>query len=269
MSTKTGKQASQSRSRKTKQKQQPASHAPARAQDRPQAQSPQKPSGNSMMRVTTSAGTPTGSAPAPAPVDRREARLQRQAAARAAADRRRRMKTLRQMGIFAAVIVVLLGVGLAIYIREASKPGQGVPIMSDRHHLGPGETSPIPYSTDPPTSGPHVGDLPQFKVYTEPITKELQVHALEDGGVVINYRPDLDKTTVDKLAGIATSYIERGGGAGHVVMSPYPGLPNPIVLTAWGRIDRLDQFDEARIRRFIDAYVGIDHHEGSEGQRIP
>ena len=40
---------------------------------------------------------------------------------------------------------------------------------------------------------------------------------------------------------------------------------DPIVLTAWGRQDRMAAVDEARIRKFIDEYVGIDHHEGSEG----
>jgi len=33
-----------------------------------------------------------------------------------------------------------------------------------------------------------------------------------------------------------------------------------IALTAWTRIDTLNDFDEARIDRFIEAYVGIDHH---------
>lgn len=44
---------------------------------------------------------------------------------------------------------------------------------------------------------------------------------------------------------------------------------NPIVLTAWRRIARLGSFDDARIRRFIEAYEGIDHHEESAtGPRI-
>lgn len=152
---------------------------------------------------------------------------------------------------------------------EAIEPGQLVDAMPNRQHLPDGEVSPILYNSDPPTNGPHVSQVPAFKVYTEPITKELAVHGLEDAGVIINYRPDLDKASVDKLASIAVSYEELGGGKGHVTMAPYPNLSNPVVLTAWRRIDRLDVLDEARIRRFIDAYVGIDHHEGSEGRRIP
>ena len=53
-------------------------------------------------------------------------------------------------------------------------------------------------------------EVPAWKVYTVPIRKELQVHALEDAGVVINYRPDLDKATED--ARHATS--DGNGGSG-------------------------------------------------------
>jgi hypothetical protein len=33
-----------------------------------------------------------------------------------------------------------------------------------------------------------------------------------------------------------------------------------IALTAWGRIDTLEDVDEQRIVRFIETYRGIDHH---------
>ncbi len=191
--------------------------------------------------------------------DKREMRLQRQAAVRAAAERRKRMKSLRRAGILAAVVVLLMGGLAALIIGEMTKPGQSVPEMPSPH-ISPND--PVPqYNSNPPTSGPHVGDVPRWQVYTEPITKQLQVHGLEDGGVIIHYKPDLDKATVDKLAGIATSYHEMESPKNHVVMAPNPDIAEPIVLTAWGRIDRLQEFDEARIRRFIDAYVGIDHHK--------
>ena len=200
---------------------------------------------------------------------KREARLERQAAARAAGERRRRKQAIQRYAIIIAALIVVLGGATALLMRELNKPGQQMAAMPIRNHLGPGELYAGQYNSDPPTNGPHSEQVPAFKVYSEPITKELQLHGLEDGGVAINYRPDLDKATVDRLAGLATSYIEKQGGAGHVLMSPYPNLTNAIVLTSWRRMDRLDTFDEARIRRFIDEYVGIDHHEGSEGKRLP
>jgi hypothetical protein len=83
---------------------------------------------------------------------------------------------------------------------------------------------------------------------------ELQVHNLEDGGVVVQYNcecPDL----VAKLGEIVKQY-ER-----NVVLAPYPTMKSKIALTAWTRIDTLEDFDAKRITRFIEAYRGIDHHK--------
>jgi hypothetical protein len=38
-------------------------------------------------------------------------------------------------------------------------------------------------------------------------------------------------------------------------------MQSRIALTAWTRLDRLEEFDERRIVRFIEAYRGIDHHK--------
>ena len=84
------------------------------------------------------------------------------------------------------------------------------------------------------------------------------MHALEDAGVVINYKPGIDQATLDKLTALTESYSDK------VDLIPYPNLSNAIVLTAWTRIQRLDAFDEAGMRRFIDAYRGIDHHGESQ-----
>ena len=45
-----------------------------------------------------------------------------------------------------------------------------------------------------------------------------------------------------------------------VILAPYPGMKTRIALTAWTRLDAFNDFDESRIRRFITAYRGIDHH---------
>lgn len=212
--------------------------------------------------------------------DRQQARAQRQAAARAAAEQRKRQAMLKRVGIFGAIAVVLIGVATALMLREASKPGQAVDQQASRPHVKEGQSHPE-YITDPPTSGPHVGQVPDFKVYSQPITKELQVHGLEDGGAIISYKPGLDKTTVDRLAALAQTYIDKPDPdprnlqlqhPNHVLLAPYI-FKNPddtIVLTAWNRIDRLPAYDEARIRRFLDAYAGWDQHGASDnGQLIP
>ena len=45
-----------------------------------------------------------------------------------------------------------------------------------------------------------------------------------------------------------------------VVIVPRINLDSQIALTAWGKIDKMDKFDENRIRAFIDAY----HNKGPE-----
>ena len=45
-----------------------------------------------------------------------------------------------------------------------------------------------------------------------------------------------------------------------MVVAPYPLMQSRIVLTAWERIETLNEFDDHRIGAFIDAYAGKDHH---------
>jgi hypothetical protein len=206
------------------------------------------------------------------PEAKKKAQMQRKAAVQEAALRRERKKSIRTLGMLIALFIVVAGGAFAIYLQEALRPpppppvGQEVPIMAS-YHLKTGDEPHPAYSTDPPTSGPHIGALASWGVHiTDVVTKELAVHSLEDGGVNVNFQPSLDKATVTRLAALVQSYADRivdGSEANHVLMYPYPGLSNSIVLTAWRHIDRLDTFDEARIKRFIDAYAGIDHHQES------
>lgn len=258
MSSRAGKKtSSQKGAQKPRQNGQPQSQ-PTQKRTENVASSPPKVTAPTSTPATTWKGPETAQG-ARAQEARRLSGQERQAAARAAAQRRRRAATLRRTAVI-AVVALLVGGGLvAWFLQEANKPGESVLMQVSRPHVEPGQAHEA-YTTDPPTSGPHVGSLPQWKVYTEPITRELQVHGLEDGGVIINYRSDLDKAIVDRLAGITGLYLERPAPKSHIVMSPFPDLSHPIVLTAWRRIDRLDTFDEARIRRFIDEYIGIDRH---------
>jgi hypothetical protein len=83
---------------------------------------------------------------------------------------------------------------------------------------------------------------------------ELQVHNLEDGGVVVQYNCECP-ALVAQLRDIVSKY-ER-----NVVLAPYPTMRSRIALTAWTRIDTMEEFDAKRIARFIEAYRGIDHHK--------
>ncbi len=166
--------------------------------------------------------------------------------------RRRR----RRLGWIAGVLAVVVVAGGAWWLYAgvwAPAPGEYVASLGNAHIETP-ETPHQPYNSDPPSSGPHLPYIAPWGVHTRPIPRELQVHNLEDGGVVVNYRPECEGQVLERLRAIVGRYRDR------VLLAPYPGLDRCIALTAWTRIDKFDQLDERRVVRFIDAYRGIDHH---------
>ena len=165
--------------------------------------------------------------------------------------RRRRGLTL-GMSI-AGVIVVAAAIGWFAYRASADLPGEKFADLGNEH-IQTASDPHTPYNSEPPTSGPHLPYIAPWGVHTRPIPLELQVHNLEDGGVVVQYNcecPDV----VAKLKAIVQRYDK------HVILAPYPGMKTKIALTAWTRIDTMEELDEARVKRFIDAYIGIDHHK--------
>lgn len=148
---------------------------------------------------------------------------------------------------------------------EEKAPGVSVPSLGNDHIQSIDSPHP-PYNSKPPTSGPHVPFVAKWGIYRQQIPNELQVHNLEDGGVMIQYDCQNCAEMIQKLENLGREYLKmsqmtpQNSRFGHLIVAPYPGLDTPIALTAWGKIDKLNEFDEARIRRFIEAYVGIDHH---------
>lgn len=130
--------------------------------------------------------------------------------------------------------------------REAPcLPGEPVPIM-DSPHVSQARSSSVAYNSMPPTSGPHFAFTVAPGVYGSAIPDGLAVHALEHGHIVIRHAP----TMRDSEAAALTRLAKRHGA--DVVLAPHPDLDRGIALTAWGRIDRLDRYDEQRITEFIE-----------------
>ena len=168
---------------------------------------------------------------------------------------KRRQGLAGRMGLYSAIAAVLLVAGYWGYGKMTEKvTWTSVPTLPSPHvPLG---TPHPPYNSEPPTSGPHAPGIARWGVYTEPVSKEMQVHNLEDGGVVISYSCQDCPALVKQLTTIAERYDR-------ISLAPYTGLDRKIALTAWGRIDKFDEFDEARIVTFIKAHIGIDHHGAS------
>ena len=167
--------------------------------------------------------------------------------------RRRISKSQRTAVAVTIVVLVAIVVGYFAYRAQANLPGVQMPDQGNLHI--PSTDSPhVSYNSDPPTSGPHLPYIAPWGVHTRPIDRELQVHNLEDGGVVVQYNCECPDVAT-KLKAIVQRYDK------HVILAPYPGMKTKIALTAWTRIDTMEELDEARVKRFIDAYIGIDHHK--------
>ncbi|MEO5656920.1 MAG: DUF3105 domain-containing protein [Nitrospiria bacterium] len=198
----------------------------------------------------------------------------------------------RRAGLVGGAMTVLgvmsLSLGTASWSAESKAkadagPGRAVPTLGNEHVSSPSVPH-VPYNTSPPTSGPHLQWVAKWGVHTTPILRELQVHNLEDGGVAIQYKcPTPCPELVAKLEALAARYREKADAEraavsplrknpgeparsryDHLIVAPYPDMERTIALTAWGRIDAFDRYDEARIVRFIEAYIGIDHHPAAE-----
>jgi len=102
----------------------------------------------------------------------------------------------------------------------------------------------VDYPQTPPVGGPHNPVFQNCGFYDQPVGNEHAVHSLEHGAVWITYRPDLPTDQIALLRDLAAQHD-------HVLVSPYPGLPAPVVASAWGQQLWLDKADDPRLGQFV------------------
>lgn len=172
-------------------------------------------------------------------------RLERQAAEQAAKARARRQKQIRTAGIAVAGVVVVAAIVFVVARPDPELPGVERPPNLGGGHLAVGESA--RYDSATPTSGRHAPSAPRCGITTSPLALELAVHALEHGVVVVWHRPDISEEDLTALYEIAGRFDS------HVIVSPNPGIDDPIVATAWNRLARYDGPGE-ELAQFIDVY---------------
>jgi hypothetical protein len=103
------------------------------------------------------------------------------------------------------------------------------------------------YGMNPPAGGDHNQAWLNCGVYSEPQQNENAVHALEHGAVWVTYDPDaLGDAEIETLRdSIPSTYM---------LLTPYPGLPAPVVASAWGNQVELDGVDDPRLSDFIEKF---------------
>ena len=106
--------------------------------------------------------------------------------------------------------------------------------------------TPVDYPQKPPVGGPHNSVWQTCAFYSLPIISEHGVHSLEHGAVWLTFQPDLPSAQVGKL-----KKFVKGGGGGKVLVSPFPGLPTPVVASGWGTQLQLQSADDPRLAQFV------------------
>jgi hypothetical protein len=104
----------------------------------------------------------------------------------------------------------------------------------------------IEYDRNPPTNGDHDPLWQNCGFYSEPIENRHAVHSMDHGVVWISFDPDLPQQDIEAL--------RPYGEEPYVIVSPYPGLRSPVVVTAWRNQLDLDGVDDPRLRQFVDQF---------------
>ena len=108
------------------------------------------------------------------------------------------------------------------------------------------------YGMNPPAGGVHSPTWLNCGVYTEPVPNENAVHALEHGAIWITYdTAALSASDIEKLQRLGTATKNQG----YLVVSPYAGIPSPVVVSAWGFQLQLDDVNDPRLEQFIAKYL--------------
>lgn len=152
---------------------------------------------------------------------------------------------MKKFGVILIIIIIIIALLIARQLT-IKKPGQKITELS-REHIALSASHP-PYNSNPPTSGQHYGQPAAWGVYDRELPDEQLVHNLEHGGVWISYRTGIAEDTIKKLEALVNGYKSK------VILTPRLKNDSNIAVAAWGRLLKLDVFNEKQIQEFIKAY---------------
>ncbi len=165
-------------------------------------------------------------------------------AARQAERRRQRLRN----GIISSGLIIAAIVAIFLLFNNKEQVTQQIEGVTTYSNLGRDHVGEIvSYEQTPPVGGPHSPVWQNCGVYTESIANENGVHSLEHGAVWITYQPDLLDSDIQALQALTRQ-------SGFRLLSPYPNLPSPIVISAWGYQLQVEQADDPRLKDFIEQY---------------
>jgi hypothetical protein len=156
-------------------------------------------------------------------------------------------------------IVIVAGVVVAAVAFAASTTTTGsgslpagtqVFTEGDHSHV----SGAVTYDHVPPVGGPHNPVQLNCGIYTVPVPNENAVHSMEHGAVWITFEATLPLDQVSALQQLVESHYV--GTERYLILSPYAGIPAPIVASAWGYQLSVGQASDPRLIQFIARFAG-------------
>lgn len=149
-------------------------------------------------------------------------------------------------GILAALLVIWAGYWGWGQWQDREVRADVKTYFSAADFAGVHENGDILYEEIPPVGGPHNAVWQNCGYYSVPLNNPNAVHALEHGAVWITYNPDLPADQVQQLKDLTKQT--------YVLVSPYPGISNPVTASVWGKQMVLESFDIDKLKSFISQY---------------
>lgn len=157
------------------------------------------------------------------------------------------MQLTKSFPVFATIVVVGGLIAFAVWASvkaDENRPGESFASQGEQH-IPVGASHPA-YNSNPPTSGWHYAQEATWGVHSEELPDEQVLHNLEHGGVWISYA-DIDQETRNSIENLVKKYPDK------LIVTPRAKDDSKIAVVSWGRVMKLDQYDEAKIVAFIQA----------------
>ena len=173
---------------------------------------------------------------------RDEEKQKKRAAQRAAFERNKWRRSLVRRGIGIVAVLIIAAILYDNYARRQLLQD----VRTATYTAGLHDAGPISYIENPPMGGAHNVVWQNCGVYEAPIHNEHAVHSMEHGAVWITYRPGLPPDQIERLRALASD--------DYLLLSPYPGLPYPVVASSWNRQLTFERADDPGLPAFIGRF---------------
>ncbi len=164
------------------------------------------------------------------------------------------LASLLSVGVVALLVIFVIASARPPIIDPDRDPSaiqvEGVEEFAD---ITPDHVDPQPvdyeqrYGATPPAGGAHWSQWLNCGEYDQPVPNENTVHSLEHGTVWTTYDPE-------QVSGADLEALRDRLPDTYSVLSPYPGLPAPVVMSAWGAQIQLTGTDDPRVGDFLNKY---------------